>query len=87
MPPKLDYAIGDPCWISLGEEKLTRATVVGTFTLHTHPTKFFILEPGSEYLHLEIRDALLMSPGQDEPLTIWSVPIVGRGVPPSSGPN
>ena len=66
--PKLTYEIGDPCWIYVGEldedgkAKLSPGTVVAHFTIPTQPTVFYIIQVGDpEWMHLEIRDALLMA--------------------------
>lgn len=73
MSVKLSYKIGDKCWISLGTPKLSAGQVVATMTLPNHPTEFYVIEPEDTlWPHLEIRDALLMSPAADQPLTMWT---------------
>jgi hypothetical protein len=72
VSPKLSYAVGDACWISLGTKDLAAAKVVGTFATPNHPTTFYICELiDNDWPHLEIRDALLMSPEEGKPLTFW----------------
>lgn len=69
---KYSYKLGDPCWIKVGGDGLSEQTlhegrVVASMTIPNHPTTFYVIElADKEHLHLEIRDALLMSDAADK---------------------
>lgn len=78
---KLDYDIGDECWINIGEvndkdETITsKGHVVYRFTLSHHAHLYYVIEVLQPYwTHLEIRDALLMSHEANKILPVWNKP-------------
>lgn len=79
--PKMNYEIGDACWIGIhGAKNLVPGKVAGAFTLPTHPQKYFIIElTDTDWPHLEIRDALLMASEQGQPLAYWTETLYAPG--------
>lgn len=63
--PKLEYAIGDPCWIHVGGTTagyLTPGKVVFWFDLPDLAMRFYVIRlRDSDYMHLQLRDATLMA--------------------------
>lgn len=66
--PKLKYEIGDPVWIDVCCQGRLQGVVIGEYRLIDDPAiKYIIRINDQEFPHEEIRDALLMSPVEDEP--------------------
>lgn len=62
---KLQYEIGDACWIMKGNQRCA-GRVVQKLTIPDHFSEFYLIEPVDDYLFtLEVRDALLMSEARD----------------------
>ena len=75
--PKLNYAVGDRCWIAMGaarnedtgESLLIPARVMAKIVLPHHVCIHYVVELDvPDWQHLEIRDALLMSETEEGPL-------------------
>ena len=68
-PVKLNYNLGDPCFIHVGtagRSSLLPGRVVYWFDLPHLPSRFFVIQlDDPDFLHLEIRDALLMAESKD----------------------
>lgn len=73
--PKLVYEIDDEAWIDAGaRDKLGNViknigTVVHAFDHQA--TRFYVVKLTGDYMHMVLRDALLMSPTREEPFP-WS---------------
>lgn len=66
---EITFNAGDPCWIfadryddNTGLPLLEEGRVVGVFNMPDYPVQFYIIHINNpEWMHLEVRDALLMS--------------------------
>lgn len=70
--PKLSYERGDACWIftgavdAAGQPKLESGRVVHAFYHPGAPNQFYVIQLDDEnFMHLEVRDALLMADSPD----------------------
>lgn len=73
-----NYVIGTHCWIHIGNEDedenpvLSEGIIIHILKLPLHTCLFYIIQMVEEsYLFLEVRDALLMSPSEDESLAMY----------------
>lgn len=70
--PKLVYEIGDGCWVSAGmKDKAgnvikSPGLVVYWFDLPDFASRFYVIKLFGDYMHLVVRDALLMVAHRDE---------------------
>lgn len=85
----MTYELDAPCWIFAGATKagvpcLEKGRVVGTFQMTDSPIIYYIiLLDNQEWMHLEVRDALLMSASPDE-LPLFVKRSANGGVPSMS---
>jgi hypothetical protein len=70
--PRLNYALGDPCWIHAGRTDrkgnpiCSAGKVVYWFDLPDLAQRFYIIKlQDPDFLHLMVRDATVMSPTPD----------------------
>lgn len=71
--PKLTYEIGDLAWVNAGATDRdgntikTCGEVVFYFDLPALAQRFYVVKLLGDYIHLVLRDALLMSPTKNDP--------------------
>jgi hypothetical protein len=73
VTPKMEYEPGDECWIAVRDEpELVRCTVALKFKTPWHPNFFYNCQiMDDDFMHMEVRDALTMSPTAEGPLPVW----------------
>ena len=76
---KLKYELNDPCWIYIGDVDehgkpvLIKGFVVNVFNLPHHAAEYYVIElVDPTWMHLEVRDSLLMTSNPDITPPIWS---------------